>query len=121
MSRPDHARRAARVAARSGLIALVALVYGYPLTRNEPAQYGAQLDLQSAPVREFIALLKERGTNVQRAYLDRMAQSQREARAISQDLLDMLDDTRHDTSRLSCQVEWAEELDGAEVTIAPEW
>ena len=33
----------------------------------------------------------------------------------------MLDDTRHDTSRLSCQVEWAEELDGAEVTIAPEW
>lgn len=38
-----------------------------------------------------------------------------------EDLLEMLDDTRHDTSRLSCQVEWAEELDGAEVTIAPEW
>ena len=38
-----------------------------------------------------------------------------------EDLLDMLDDTRHDTSRLSCQVEWSEELDGAEVTIAPEW
>ncbi|ALU38472.1 ferredoxin [Kocuria flava] len=38
-----------------------------------------------------------------------------------EDLLDMLDDTRHETSRLSCQVEWAEDLDGAEVTIAPEW
>ena len=33
----------------------------------------------------------------------------------------MLDDTRHGTSRLTCQVEWAEDLDGAEVTIAPEW
>jgi 2Fe-2S ferredoxin len=38
-----------------------------------------------------------------------------------EDLLEMLDDTRHETSRLSCQVEWSEELDGAEVTIAPEW
>ena len=38
-----------------------------------------------------------------------------------EDLLEMLDDTRHDTSRLTCQVEWSEDLDGAEVTIAPEW
>ncbi|MEB2528352.1 2Fe-2S iron-sulfur cluster-binding protein [Kocuria rosea] len=37
------------------------------------------------------------------------------------DILEMLDDTRHGTSRLTCQVEWAEDLDGAEVTIAPEW
>ena len=38
-----------------------------------------------------------------------------------EDLLEMLDETRHDTSRLTCQVEWAEDLDGGEVTIAPEW
>jgi 2Fe-2S ferredoxin len=38
-----------------------------------------------------------------------------------EELLEMLDDTRHDTSRLTCQVEWSEDLDGAEVTIAPEW
>ena len=31
----------------------------------------------------------------------------------------MLDDTRHETSRLSCQVEWSSDLDGAAVTIAP--
>lgn len=41
--------------------------------------------------------------------------------AEEEDLLEMLDDTRHETSRLSCQVEWSEDLDGAEVTIAPEW
>lgn len=38
-----------------------------------------------------------------------------------EDLLEMLDDNRHETSRLSCQVEWSEDLDGAEVAIAPEW
>ena len=36
-------------------------------------------------------------------------------------ILDMLDDIRHGTSRLTCQVGWSEDLDGAEVTIAPEW
>lgn len=38
-----------------------------------------------------------------------------------EDVLDMLDDTRHEDSRLTCQVEWSQDLDGAEVTIAPEW
>jgi len=38
-----------------------------------------------------------------------------------EDLLEMLDDTRHDNSRLTCQVEWSEDLEGAEITIAPEW
>lgn len=38
-----------------------------------------------------------------------------------EDLLDMLDDTRHDDSRLTCQVEWSADLEGAEITIAPEW
>lgn len=38
-----------------------------------------------------------------------------------EDLLEMLDDTRHDNSRLTCQVEWSEDLDGAEIEIAPEW
>ncbi len=37
------------------------------------------------------------------------------------DVLDTLEDTRHPTSRLTCQVEWAENLDGAEVIIAPMW
>lgn len=37
------------------------------------------------------------------------------------DVLDTLEETRHATSRLTCQVEWAEDLDGAEVTIAPMW
>lgn len=36
------------------------------------------------------ALFKERGTNVQRAYLDRMAKTQNEARAVAQELLDNL-------------------------------
>lgn len=36
------------------------------------------------------ALFKEKGTNVQRAYLDRMARTQNEARAISQQLLEAL-------------------------------
>ena len=31
----------------------------------------------------------------------------------------MLDYTRHESSRLSCQVKWSVELDGAAVTIAP--
>jgi hypothetical protein len=30
-----------------------------------------------------------------------------------EDLLDMLDDTRHDDSRLTCQVEWSESLEGS--------
>lgn len=38
-----------------------------------------------------------------------------------EDLLEMLDDTRHDNSRLTCQVEWNEDLEGAEIIIAPEW
>ena len=38
-----------------------------------------------------------------------------------EDLLEMLDETRHDNSRLTCQVEWNEDLDGAEIIIAPEW
>ena len=38
-----------------------------------------------------------------------------------EDLLEMLDDTRHDNSRLTGQVEWSEDLDGAEIEIAPEW
>lgn len=37
------------------------------------------------------------------------------------DILETLEDARQSTSRLSCQVEWAENLDGTEVTIAPEW
>ena len=38
-----------------------------------------------------------------------------------EDLLEMRDGTRHDNSRLTCQVEWSEDLDGAEIEIAPEW
>lgn len=38
-----------------------------------------------------------------------------------EDLLEMLDETRHDNSRLTCQVEWSEDLEGAEIKIAPEW
>lgn len=37
------------------------------------------------------------------------------------DVLDTLEDERRPTSRLTCQVAWAENLDGAEVTIAPMW
>ena len=34
-----------------------------------------------------------------------------------EDLLEMLDDTRHDNSRLTCQVEWSEDLAGAEIEL----
>ncbi|MBK6694588.1 MAG: hypothetical protein IPG50_20610 [Myxococcales bacterium] len=46
--------------------------------------------LRDADLDRLNAIFKEQGTNVQRAYLDRMARSQREARAISQQLLDSL-------------------------------
>ena len=56
------------------------------------------------------------------SYLDRvMFEKTGGTNEEEEDLLEMLDETRHDTSRLTCQVEWAEDLDGGEVTIAPEW
>lgn len=36
-----------------------------------------------------------------------------------EDVLDTLDDERRPTSRLTCQVEWAEDLEGAEIAIGP--
>lgn len=46
--------------------------------------------LRDADLDRLNALFKESGTTVQRQYLDRMATTQREARAISQELLDSL-------------------------------
>lgn len=46
--------------------------------------------LRDADLNRLNELFKSKGTNVQRAYLDRMARSQTEARAISQTLLDSL-------------------------------
>ncbi len=46
--------------------------------------------LRDQDLNRLNALLKERGTLKQRAYLDRLAQTQGEARALSQDLLDGL-------------------------------
>ncbi|MDN5688972.1 MAG: 2Fe-2S iron-sulfur cluster-binding protein [Brachybacterium sp.] len=36
-----------------------------------------------------------------------------------EDVLDTIEDEREPTSRLTCQVEWDEDLAGAEVTIGP--
>ena len=36
-----------------------------------------------------------------------------------EDLLEMIDDVANETSRLSCQTEYHEELDGATVTLKP--
>jgi len=39
--------------------------------------------------------------------------------AIENEMLDMVDDIRRDTSRLSCQINLREDLDGLLVTVAP--
>ncbi|HTZ70873.1 MAG TPA: 2Fe-2S iron-sulfur cluster-binding protein [Acetobacteraceae bacterium] len=39
--------------------------------------------------------------------------------AIENEMLDMVDDIRRDTSRLSCQIKLREDLDGLLVTVAP--
>lgn len=40
--------------------------------------------------------------------------------AVEEDMLDMVDDIRVPSSRLSCQVTLTQELDGLAVTVAPE-
>lgn len=54
--------------------------------------------LRDADLNRLNALFKTNGTNVQRAYLDRLANSQSEARSISQSLLDTLSAITNDSS-----------------------
>lgn len=39
---------------------------------------------------------------------------------VEEDMLDMVDDIRQPTSRLSCQIKLSSELDGLTATVAPE-
>ncbi len=39
--------------------------------------------------------------------------------SIEEDMLEILEDTRRDTSRLGCQIKLADALDGLTVTVAP--
>ncbi len=48
-------------------------------------------------------------------WLDRLPASD----AIEADMLEMLEDTRKDNSRLGCQIRLADALDGLTVTVAP--
>ncbi|MDB4946715.1 MAG: hypothetical protein JWP97_6249 [Labilithrix sp.] len=57
---------------------------------NTPGALTNLQKLRDADLDRLNALFKTSGTNVQRAYLDRMAKSQTEARNISQNLLDAL-------------------------------
>ncbi|GAA1771794.1 2Fe-2S iron-sulfur cluster-binding protein [Kocuria aegyptia] len=94
--------------------------------RTEGVEWKDYESLMEALTRHKYPILATCGGNAScstcHSYLDQSSFSKaNEINDEEEDLLDMLDDTRHDTSRLSCQVEWSADLDGAEVTIAPEW
>lgn len=54
--------------------------------------------LRDASIDELHSMLKQRGTSDQRRYLDQVAQSRRQARSLSSDLLDMLSGITNDSS-----------------------
>ena len=96
--------------------------------RTEGVEWKSHESLMEALTRHKFPILATCGGNAScstcHCYLDGAFETTQENSPIGdeeEDLLDMLDDTRHDDSRLTCQVEWSEDLDGAEIEIAPEW
>ncbi|KAA9395419.1 2Fe-2S iron-sulfur cluster binding domain-containing protein [Kocuria coralli] len=97
-------------------------------TRTPDVEWNDHESLMEALTRNKFPILATCGGNAScstcHCYLGSAAETANSSSPIEdeeEDVLDMLDDTRHDDSRLTCQVEWSEELNGAEVTIAPEW
>ncbi|NHU86327.1 2Fe-2S iron-sulfur cluster binding domain-containing protein [Kocuria sp. JC486] len=97
-------------------------------TRTEGVEWNSSESLMEALTRNKFPILATCGGNAScstcHCYLGASAATATANSPIGdeeEDVLDMLDDTRHEDSRLTCQVEWSEELNGAEVTIAPEW